>query len=466
MNNTTRILLTAVLCTAAVACSKKVKETPPPAETPTTSAPVTDSSGRPPALYGPNDLDTDACLRQRVVYFDFDQDALRPEFQAIVGCHAKYLRDRPSSRMTLEGNADERGSREYNLGLGERRGNAVSSARPGQRRLGQPDHRRQLRRRASGLHRLERGLLGQEPSRRDRLHRQVSATIGRSMRKFVLPVAFAAALVAAAPAFAQRASLADRVAALEQQAATTRATSTCSTRSPSSSPKSRRCARRSRNCSSRTSSCKQSNRKPIPRPGRPPQPARRRRRHRRLPTTAPRRRPASRPPRGATGIERTTARRRSTATPARWRKAPTSARAYDAAFNALKAGDYAESAQPVPGLPRGLPERHLRAQCVVLARRELLRHPELRSWRRMQFQTLLDRYPDPRQGPRRAAQGRPVAVSASSRSKPPSARWPRCRTAIPAPMPRAPPTTASTRSSSAGFAETREASAAKPGRIR
>lgn len=125
MNKTVRILLTAVLCTAAVACSKKVKETPP-AETvapaPAPEAPVTSGA------FGPNDLDTDACLRQRVVYFDFDQDTLRPEFQAIVGCHAKYLRDRPSSRMTLEGHADERGSREYNLGLGERRGNAVSSA--------------------------------------------------------------------------------------------------------------------------------------------------------------------------------------------------------------------------------------------------------------------------------------------------------------------------------------------------
>ncbi|WP_206859954.1 peptidoglycan-associated lipoprotein Pal [Lysobacter changpingensis] len=125
MNNTTRILLAAVLCTAAVACSKKVKETPPAETTPPpaqTEQPAT--SG----VYGPEDLDTDACLRQRVVYFDFDQDTLRPEFQAIVGCHAKYLRDRPSSRMTLEGHADERGSREYNLGLGERRGNAVSSA--------------------------------------------------------------------------------------------------------------------------------------------------------------------------------------------------------------------------------------------------------------------------------------------------------------------------------------------------
>ena len=62
-----------------------------------------------------------------MVYFDFDQDTLKPEFQATIACHAKYLRDRPEARMTLEGNADERGTREYNLGLGERRGNAVSA---------------------------------------------------------------------------------------------------------------------------------------------------------------------------------------------------------------------------------------------------------------------------------------------------------------------------------------------------
>ncbi|HEY0661149.1 MAG TPA: peptidoglycan-associated lipoprotein Pal [Lysobacter sp.] len=128
MNNTTRVLVAALLCTAAVACSKKVKEVPPGDTGTGTTAPAGDTGPVAPGAYGPNDLDTDACLRQRVVYFDFDQDALRPEFQSIVACHAKYLRDRPSSRMTLEGNADERGSREYNLGLGERRGNAVSSA--------------------------------------------------------------------------------------------------------------------------------------------------------------------------------------------------------------------------------------------------------------------------------------------------------------------------------------------------
>ncbi len=127
MNVTTRVLITALMCTAAVACSKKVKEVPP-VDTGTDTSGMTDTGPAVPGAYGPGDLDTDACLRQRVVYFDLDQDVLRPEFQAAMACHAKYLRDRPSSRMTLEGNADERGSREYNIGLGERRGNAVSSA--------------------------------------------------------------------------------------------------------------------------------------------------------------------------------------------------------------------------------------------------------------------------------------------------------------------------------------------------
>ena len=122
-----KVVIAAMLCTAVVACAKKVKETPP-AETGTTTQPTQPTGPVTPGAYGPEDLDTDACLRTRVIYFDFDQDALRPEFQAAMACHAKYLRDRPSSRMTLEGNADERGSREYNVGLGERRGNAVSSA--------------------------------------------------------------------------------------------------------------------------------------------------------------------------------------------------------------------------------------------------------------------------------------------------------------------------------------------------
>ena len=127
MNKTTRVLLVSLLSVAALAgCSKKVKEQPAaPVDTGSTSQPTGPSTS---GLYGPGDLDTDACLRQRVVFFDLDQDAIKPEFQAQMNCHAKYLRDRPSARMTLQGHTDERGSRAYNQALGERRANAVSSA--------------------------------------------------------------------------------------------------------------------------------------------------------------------------------------------------------------------------------------------------------------------------------------------------------------------------------------------------
>lgn len=129
MNTTTRVLLAVAIAASLGACAKKVKPVdaaPDTRPTTTDTTPAT-NDGR----YTAADLDTDSCLRQRVVYFDLDQDSLKPEFSAIVACHAKYLQDQPSSRITLEGNADERGSREYNLGLGERRGNAVSSALQG-----------------------------------------------------------------------------------------------------------------------------------------------------------------------------------------------------------------------------------------------------------------------------------------------------------------------------------------------
>lgn len=128
MNTTTRILLAAALCASLAACKKEVtkEEAPAPAPEPVVQPkPVDDGK------YDPSDLDTDSCLRQRVVYFDFDKSEIKAEFTAIMGCHAKYLKDRPSARISLEGHADERGTREYNLGLGERRGNSVSDALQG-----------------------------------------------------------------------------------------------------------------------------------------------------------------------------------------------------------------------------------------------------------------------------------------------------------------------------------------------
>jgi peptidoglycan-associated lipoprotein len=124
MNKTVRVALVALLCVGAAACSKKAEVKPQPAPEPMQQPSAPSTAGK----YTPADLDTDACLRQRVVYFDFDKDEIKPEFQQIMACHAKYLQDRPMAQIRLEGNTDERGTREYNLALGERRGNAVSSA--------------------------------------------------------------------------------------------------------------------------------------------------------------------------------------------------------------------------------------------------------------------------------------------------------------------------------------------------
>lgn len=61
----------------------------------------------------------------RTIYFDFDRDTIKSEFESVVVAHARYLRANPSAQVTLQGHTDERGTREYNLALGERRANAV-----------------------------------------------------------------------------------------------------------------------------------------------------------------------------------------------------------------------------------------------------------------------------------------------------------------------------------------------------
>jgi peptidoglycan-associated lipoprotein len=125
MNKMTRLLVAAATVAALAACAKKETVAPTPEPTPPTPPPVQPIED---GKYTPEDLDRDPCLVKRVVYFDFDQADIKNEFTSILACHAKYLNDRPSARITLEGHADERGSREYNLGLGERRGNAVNGA--------------------------------------------------------------------------------------------------------------------------------------------------------------------------------------------------------------------------------------------------------------------------------------------------------------------------------------------------
>jgi peptidoglycan-associated lipoprotein len=67
-------------------------------------------------------------LVKRVIYFDFDSSEIKGDGTDIVGAHAKYLANNPTARVRLEGHTDDRGSREYNIGLGERRAQSVRRA--------------------------------------------------------------------------------------------------------------------------------------------------------------------------------------------------------------------------------------------------------------------------------------------------------------------------------------------------
>jgi peptidoglycan-associated lipoprotein len=69
----------------------------------------------------------DSLLYTKTIYFDFDQSTIRGEFVDVLRAHANYLISTPSAGVMIEGHADERGSREYNIGLGERRANALKT---------------------------------------------------------------------------------------------------------------------------------------------------------------------------------------------------------------------------------------------------------------------------------------------------------------------------------------------------
>jgi peptidoglycan-associated lipoprotein len=69
--------------------------------------------------------DPSSILSKRSIYFDFDRYDVRDEFKPLVEAHARYLRDNKQAKMLVQGNTDERGSREYNLALGQKRSEAV-----------------------------------------------------------------------------------------------------------------------------------------------------------------------------------------------------------------------------------------------------------------------------------------------------------------------------------------------------
>ena len=69
--------------------------------------------------------DPSSPLSKRSIYFDYDRYDVKEEYRPLVELHARYLRDNKQMKMLIQGNTDERGSREYNLALGQRRSEAI-----------------------------------------------------------------------------------------------------------------------------------------------------------------------------------------------------------------------------------------------------------------------------------------------------------------------------------------------------
>ncbi|HVK55411.1 MAG TPA: peptidoglycan-associated lipoprotein Pal [Burkholderiales bacterium] len=128
-----RIVLSSLLIAGLAACSSTpVKETEAvkvedkSATSATKSGP--DSKSVTQSTVAVNPLkDPGSILSKRNVFFDFDEYVVKDEFKPLVQAHAKYL-GQNGSKVTVLGNTDERGSREYNLALGQRRADAVKKA--------------------------------------------------------------------------------------------------------------------------------------------------------------------------------------------------------------------------------------------------------------------------------------------------------------------------------------------------
>jgi peptidoglycan-associated lipoprotein len=119
-----------------VGCSStpKDEQKPVPVQDATTSTAPTPGTKGPtgPSTAGVKDQsvgmdplkDPNNPLSRRSVFFDYDSNAVKDEFKPLVSAHAKYVSSNPK-KVTIQGNTDERGSREYNLALGQRRADAV-----------------------------------------------------------------------------------------------------------------------------------------------------------------------------------------------------------------------------------------------------------------------------------------------------------------------------------------------------
>jgi len=124
-----RMSLALVAAALVVGCSSGVKLN----EAPVSDQGAASTNGSQSAV-APVDLNATQGTAQgpvgvaRIIYFDFDSYTVKPEFQSVLDAHARLLKSHTATRVTLEGNTDERGGREYNLALGQKRADAVRRA--------------------------------------------------------------------------------------------------------------------------------------------------------------------------------------------------------------------------------------------------------------------------------------------------------------------------------------------------
>ena len=130
-----KAILYILVAVAAAACaSKDTRDTAPAVTDRSTAVPSTSASGgasttqrqQPSQPLAGNPLtDPNSPLAKRSVFFDYDSNSVRDEYRGLVTAHSRYMADKRDSRIRIEGNCDERGSREYNLALGQRRAESV-----------------------------------------------------------------------------------------------------------------------------------------------------------------------------------------------------------------------------------------------------------------------------------------------------------------------------------------------------
>jgi peptidoglycan-associated lipoprotein len=134
MHKTLMILLMAALLAVGACAGKKTK--PDAGSTQGQTDAGAQTSGTDPSVASAGEIEEGAgvpgpqegLLARRIVYFDFDSAEIRGDGTDIVAAHARHLAGNNGVRVRLEGHTDERGSREYNIGLGERRAQAVRRA--------------------------------------------------------------------------------------------------------------------------------------------------------------------------------------------------------------------------------------------------------------------------------------------------------------------------------------------------